>query len=514
MSNKKLLSQTGTVSAAVFISRILGLIRDVCFSYFLGATKITDAFNVAFQIPNLLRRLFGEGALAAAFIPVYKDVQRKKTPQELIRFSTNILSFLTLILTVLSVLGFIFTPFIVKILAPGFENETYILTVKLCRIMFPYLFFIGLSSTLASVLNACGIFFVPSLSSAFLNLSMISCLAYAGFKFPEHSIRVEWLSFGVLIGGFMQTVVLFPQLKKMGYKIKLYFNGRSKDLKLVWQKFLPGVIGISIRQINLSADLIIASLLAGGSLTALQMGNRLMQLPLGIFGAAAGTAVLPLFSQLVSERNKKELDEKIHFSGVSLGMIMLPLFVVFRFCGKDFIRILFMRGQFDEVALNKTFIALVCYSGGLLFASFNRIIISVFYAYKDTKTPVKISAFIVLVNISLNLILVKFFALAGLALGTSVSAFIHYLILVKYGTAKFGLNLKKLHFDWFKIIFACLICFGIFSFFDRFFVPVNFIFSILRSGTVSLLTFFFVFSFLSFIKVSYLREALKKIIRK
>jgi putative peptidoglycan lipid II flippase len=419
-----------------------------------------------------------------------------------------------LILTLLSILGFILAPLLVKILAPGFEPEVYQLTVNLCRIMFPYLFFIGLSSTLVSVLNAHGIFFIPALSSAFLNIAMISSLAYAGFKFPDHAIRVEWLSWGVFVGGFLQTIVLFPQLKALGYKVRFHFEKRSEELKLVWQKFIPGVIGISIRQVNLSVDLIIASMLAGGSLTALQMGNRLMQLPLGIFGAAAGTAVLPLFSQLVAEKKKAELEDRIQFSGVSLGMIMLPLFVVFYFCGKDFIRILFLRGQFDETAMQKTFLALVCYAAGLLFASFNRIIVSVFYANKDTKTPVKISAIIVAVNITLNIILVQFFDHAGLALGTTFSALIHYLILVKCGSKQYGLKLHKLHKDWLKILAACLICFSTMFNLSNFFVSNSTIYSIFRSGILTLLIFAIVFCFVTLFRVSYSREVIKKIIRK
>jgi putative peptidoglycan lipid II flippase len=420
------------MSVAVLISRLLGLFRDIIFAAFFGASYIADAFNVGYQIPNLLRKLFGEGALSAAFIPIYNDIDVKKGRAEQIDFALNILSLLTLLLTILSLLGMVFAPLIVKLIAPGFSAETYELTIKLTRIMFPYLLLIGLSSTLISILNSHDFFFIPGLSSAMLNLGMIVFLLVFSILYdatPEDKVSV--LAYGVLFGGILQTAVNLPLLKKIGYRLSLNFNLRGKAIKSLWQRFLPGVAGLAIREVNLVADIILASFLISGSIAALQYGNRLMQLPLGIFGISAASAVLPLFSRYISAQQWDKLSSSLRFSIVTLCYIMIPITAIIVGLGKDIIRLIFMRGAFDQFALDMSYRALLFYSLGLLFYSLNRTIIPIFFANKDTKTPVIISALIVGLNIILNIILMQFLQHAGLALASSLSAFIHFLILMK-----------------------------------------------------------------------------------
>lgn len=475
MSNRKLARNIGSMSIAVFISRIFGLARDILFAGFFGTTFVADAFNVGYQIPNLLRKLFGEGALSAAFIPIYSEFAVKKSRQEQIAFALNILSLLTFFLFVLSALGIIFAPLIVKLLAPGFDLETYNLTVKLTRIMFPYLLLIGLSSTLISILNYHNYFFIPGLSSAFLNVGMIIFLAgseLTGAVTPEK--QVVMLSIGVLVGGILQTIVNFPLLVKIGYRIKLQFNIKSSALRNLWRRFLPGVLGLAIREINLIADIIIASFLVTGSIAALQYGNRLMQLPLGIIGISASSAVLPLFSKYAAEKQPAKLSESLRFSIVTLTYLMLPITAVIVAMGKDIISLLLMRGAFDDLALDMTYRALLFYSLGLLFYSLSRTLIPVFYAHKDTKTPVKISALIVVTNIILNLILMQFLQHAGLALASSLAAMIHTVILFFVLKRLIpSIIIKSVWSNVVKIIFMSLVVFILLSVVSPFFPAVG-----------------------------------------
>lgn len=419
------------MSIAVFISRILGLARDIVMTSFFGTSYVADAFNVAFQIPNLLRKLFGEGALSAAFIPVYKEMGVIRSRPQQIGFAINVLSILSLLLLLLCGIGMLFTPFIVKLLAPGFDAVSYDLAVKLTRILFPYLFLIGLSSTLIAILNSHDYFFVPGLSSAFLNIAMISALACYQLIWGDTGIEsaiTAW-AVGAVAGGVLQTVVNLPLLHKVGYRLRCNLSLAGEALHTVWKRFLPGVAGLAIRQINLAVDLILASLLVSGSIASLNYGNRLMQLPLGIFGVSAGVAVLPLFSEYSATKEWSKLAESLRFSLLSICFIMLPVTAMIIGMGKDLIRLLFMRGAFNETSLHMTYIALVCYSLGLVFYSINRVLIPLFYANKDTKTPVKISAVIVVINILLNIVLMHFFAHAGLALATSISALIQTIVL-------------------------------------------------------------------------------------
>jgi putative peptidoglycan lipid II flippase len=454
MATKVLAKNIGSMSIAVLISRFLGLARDMIFAGFFGASYVADAFQVGYQIPNLLRKLFGEGALSAAFIPIYNEIEVKKGRQEQIRFALNMLSLLTLFLTLLTLLGIIFAPVITRLLAPGFDTQSYQITVRLTRIMFPYLLLIGLSSTLISILNSHDYFFLPGLSSAFLNLGMIMFLViFSLVQQADLEEQAVVLALGVLFGGVLQTAVNLPLLKKIGYQLRLNLSLKGEALNNLWRRFIPGVVGLAIREINLAVDLILASFLISGSIAALQYGNRLMQLPLGIIGISASSAVLPMFSRYTAAKDWKNLSETLRFSIITLVYLMLPITVISVTLGKDIIRLLFMRGAFDQFALDMTYRALVFYSFGLVFYSLTRTLIPLFYANKDTKTPVKISALIVMLNIILNVILMQFLQHAGLALASSLSALVHFIILLTVLKKKMPeLSILNLNHNLWKII--------------------------------------------------------------
>jgi len=431
MTQRKLAKNIGVMSIAVFLSRILGLVRDQVMAYFFGTTYLNDAFNVAYNLPNLLRRLFGEGALSAAFVPLYNEIGIKRGKAEQIKFALNVLSIITLLLTILTFIGIVLAPLIVKLLYPGLPQQTVLVAIKLSRIMFPYLFFIGLSSTFIAILNSHDYFFMTGLSSALLNIGMVLTIVLPVSIYSlTHEQLVVWAGWGVFVGGFLQTIINLPFLKKIGYNFTIVLKFSGEAITSLWKRFIPAMIGIGVREINLITDALMASFLPIGSITALGFGNRLMQLPLGIFGIATGTAVLPLYSKYITDRKWRELSESLKFATVSLAAIMLPTTVIICALGNDFVKILFQRGIFDAHATLMTYQALFFYSLGLIFFSLNQTITPLFYANKDTKTPVKIAAYMVGLNIVLNFTLMQFIQHRGLALATSITAMVNYLVLL------------------------------------------------------------------------------------
>ncbi|HPR17632.1 MAG TPA: murein biosynthesis integral membrane protein MurJ, partial [Candidatus Cloacimonadota bacterium] len=327
--------------------------------------------------------------------------------------------------------------------------------------------------------------------------------------------QVFFWSYGVLIGGVMQTVVNLPLLRKIGYQIKLNISLQGEALAAVWQRLIPGAVGIAVRQINLIVDTILASLLATGSIAALGYGNRLMQLPMGIFGVAAGVAVLPLFSRFVAEKDWNGFRESLRFSTISLSFIMLPITAIIAGLGKDIIRLFFMRGAFDIKSVNMTYSALLCYSLGILFYSLNRLIIPAFYANKDTKTPVKVSILIVFINVILNLILMQVLQLAGLALATSLSAAVQFFILrdlmnKRIGFIKFPNVIKPM----LKLLsLSLLVYLGLF-FANHFLIPANIWQLLSKIILLTVASFVFMAVGSSLLKVKYSKEIKQRIMTK
>lgn len=418
------------MSIAISLSRILGLVRDQVMGFFFGATYLNDAFQIAVSIPNLLRRLFGEGALSAAFIPIYNKLGHEKGKKAQIEFALNMLSILTIFLLFLTIAGIALTPLIVKLISPGLPQNTAALAIKLCRITFPYLFFIGMSSTLIAILNSHNKFFMTGLSSGVYNIGIIGSvtLPFLLMKYSSDKL-IFFAAAGIFIGGFLQVIINLPFLKKIGYNLKFNFSTSSANIKILWQKFLPGVVGIGVRQINLLVDIYIASFLPLGSITCLRYGARLMQMPLGIFGVSTGTAVLPTFSRLIAEEKWTELSEKVRFAMLTLIYLMIPATFFLFSTGEDIVRVLFQRGSFDSLATTTTYQSFIFYSFGLIFFALNQTIVPIYFANGDTKSPVIVSSIMVAINLGLNIVLLYFFQHIGIALATSLTGFIQFVIL-------------------------------------------------------------------------------------
>ena len=517
MKKSKLLKFIFSGSAAIFLSRITGLIRDIVFTSFFGISFLADAFVYAYRFPNLLRLLFGEGALSAAFIPLYKEKKLIDKKQQ-IAFALNLLSNLSLFLAVLCLIFFLFCSYIVKFLAPGLDINTFVLTVKLTKIMLPFLFLIGISSTLVAILNSHNYYFIPALSSALLNISMIgSILVYYYFTKDSSENSIIVYSLGVVLGGIFQVIINFPLLKKIGYSFKFKINFFNKDMKLLWNNLLPSVIGVGVRQITLYTDLIFASFLVVGSVASLDYANRLMQFPLAIFGYAVWSVSLPVFSEFSAKKDWAKLNNTLQFSLILISYLMIPatfISIVFR---NDIIKVLFLRGNFKLTALQMTSSAFLFYIMGIFFYSINKILVSFFYSQKNTKTPVLISIIIVFFNIIANFIFIRYFKHKGLALATSVCAVLQMFILFAFLKKKYlAVNFGKIHFDIIKIfIINIFLFFFLYSTKNRYFIESENSFLIILQMILLVISYFAIYYLFCLIfKVSYSKKLFQKVCQK
>ena len=373
-----------------FLSRILGFLRDMVIAHFFGAGMAADAFFVAFRIPNLWRRLVGEGSLTISFIPVYTEYLTQR-PGEESREVTHI-AFTTagVGLLILTAMGILFSPMLIRIIAPGFVQnpEKFQLTVQLNQIIFPYLFFMGLFALCMGILNSLRHFFAPALAPIFLNISIIVSvfLFYHAFEKPVLS-----LALGVLTGGVIQLLFQIPFLLKKGITFRFNFNFRHPAIKRIGFLMVPGLIGTGVYQLNVFIDTIFASFLPSGSVSYLFFADRLMEFPLGIFAFALGMAALPSLSILASKGKIEELKETLSFTFRLVSYISIPAMVGLIALKTPIVNLLFQRGLFDYSATVMTAKALLFYSVGLWAIAGARTIVPVFYSLQDPWAPLKIA---------------------------------------------------------------------------------------------------------------------------
>lgn len=427
----------GAVGLATFFSRILGFIRDMIIADIFGAKAAADAFFVAFRIPNLLRRLTAEGAMTAAFVPVFTGVNKSEGHKNAFRFASNLLTIMFVILAVVTAVGVIFADYIVWAIAPGFsgDKELVELTTNLTRIMFPYLLFISLAAVLMGALNALGSFFIPALSPAFLNLAIIACALFFRDTFDEPTTA---LAVGVLIGGALQLAIQIPPLIKRGFTFRLAFNFKDIPTRKVGLLLIPGVLGMAVAEVNIFVDTLLASLLPEGSVSYLYYGNRVTQFPLGVFGIAVGIAALPSMSSAVIDAGKEKLKELVSHALRLTLFIALPATAGLLAAAGPIANVLFERGAFDEAARTGSVIAICYYAIGLAAFSGVKVVVAAFYALKDTSTPARIAAWSMVINVALNIALMGPLLHGGLALATSISSAINFFALLWFLRKKTG----------------------------------------------------------------------------
>ncbi|MBF0547362.1 MAG: murein biosynthesis integral membrane protein MurJ [Candidatus Riflebacteria bacterium] len=431
-SDKPIVLSATIISIATFLSRIAGLLREQAFAYFFGAGAWTDAFNVAFRIPNLLRDLFAEGAMSAAFVPTFNSLLKQEGKPSAFRLMNLTLNILFIIVGILSVLGIIFSPEIVCLLAPGFMNnpEKYSATVSMTRVMFPFLLVISWSAVAMGGLNSLGEFFLPAIAPVLLNISMIIagftlCPFFTAFGFSE----VFGMAVGAMIGGILQMAVQFPWLYKHGFKLKVDLSFANPALKRIIMLIIPGTIGLAATQINVAISTILSTSQGDGAVSWLSYAFRLMQLPLGIFGVSIAQATLPVFSRQASD------NDKVGMTKTFVSSLKLTAFVnisaAFFLCSlaNPIIKLLFEHGRFISSDTEATVLALKAYCVGLFFFSAIKVMGPAFFALNDAKTPLKASIVSVVSNIILNLLLIKPFGYWGLALASSIASVINAVIL-------------------------------------------------------------------------------------
>jgi putative peptidoglycan lipid II flippase len=437
IEKKQMTKNAGLVSGLTFLSRIFGFVRDAAMAWFFGTGFISDAFFVAFRIPNLLKRLFSEGILSLAFIPVFIEYISTRGKEEAFHLARSAFMTLFLILSLITIAGFFCTPFLVTVFAPGFIifPEKFALTVSLTRMMFPFIIFIGLSAISMGVLNTFGHFSAPVLSPLVINLSMIVAIWFIS---PFMTEPVKGLAIGVIIGGILQLALQAPFLLKTGIlfrkKIQLFHRG----LKRIGILVLPAAVGASVFQINMLLDTVIASFLSEGSISHLYYADRLVQFPLGIFGIAAAMALLPSLSKEASLKNYGALTDTICFSLKMVLFVTVPAMAGLVILREPIISLLFERGAFDAQSVQLTAGALLYYGLGLWAFTSARIVVSTFYALQDAGTPVRIALFCILAKVLMAVVFMRFLDYKGLALSTSLASILNLIFLIRALQMKLG----------------------------------------------------------------------------
>ncbi len=428
----------GVVSSFTFLSRILGLVRDMVIAAFFGTGMVADAFIVAFRIPNLLRRLFAEGSLTIAFIPVFTEYLAKKTRQDAFEMARVVLTFLALILVLVTLLGVVFAPWVVRLQAPGFGSvEKYELTVFLTRITFPYIFLISIVAFFMGVLNSLRRFAAPAAAPIFLNVGIIFA---ACFISPHCSEPITGVAIGVIIGGILQVALQLPLVYREGLKLAPIWQPRHPALKTIGLLMLPAVFGSAVYQLNSFIGTLLASLLVEGSVSWLYYADRIVQFPLGVFAIAISTAVLPSLSTQAVNKDFNAFGDTVVHALRLVFFITLPATAGMIVLGEPIFRVLFERGAFDAKSTLMTNQALFYYALGLWAFSGIRIVVSAFYAMQDTKTPVKVAFIALFVNLFAALALMGPLKHGGIALALSVSSLVQFCLLLFFLNKKIPLS--------------------------------------------------------------------------
>lgn len=422
MSSRKLIRSTGVIGTATSASRVLGFIRDVLIARFFGTALAAQAFVVAFRLPNMLRDMVGEGATDAAIVPILSEYRHLRSDEEYWQVARVILNLMLTVLIALSVLGVLFAPVLVRVIAPGFlaDPEKFRLTVNLTRIVFPYILFLGMVAYSKGVLNSLNYFASPAFAPVVLNATMIASLL---ILCPLIGIR--GLVIGVLLGGVFEVLIQLKPLTKRGFSLGSGFMLNHPVVKRIGRLLLPRAMGTAVYQISVLIDTVLASLawiVGSGGVAALYYSNRLVQLPLAVFGISLATAALPRMSKQAAAGDIASLKRTVAFSLKSVFFIMLPASAGLMILGNDIVRILFERGAFTPYSTAITFSALFYYSIGLFAYAGIKILVSTYYSMGDTLTPVKTASVCLLINLVLNLALMWPLKIGGLALATSVAA--------------------------------------------------------------------------------------------
>ncbi|HET8759763.1 MAG TPA: murein biosynthesis integral membrane protein MurJ [Nitrospiria bacterium] len=426
---RRVVRAAGVIGAATFLSRVLGFVRDMVVARAFGASQVADAFYVAYRIPSLLRELFAEGSMSAAFVPVFTQTLTTDSREEARRLARAAFSLILVIVATVTVIGMAIAPWLVAVIAPGFGDDPgkAALTADLTRIMFPYLLWISLAALAMGVLNSVRAFAAPALSPALFNLAIIATVFGLAPLLAEPVLAVAW---GVFIGGLAQLAVQIPSLQRAGMGLGWFWQPTHPGLAKMGALLIPTLVGLSVSQVNIFINTLLASYLAQGSVTYLYYAMRLVQFPLGVFGVALSTALLPTLSTHAAKQDEAALRETLAFGLRLILFITIPAMIGLIALRTPIIHVLFQHGRFTAADTAGTAVALLGYSVGLWAFAGVRVVVPVFYARQDTKTPVVVAAAAVLVNVGLSLVLMGPLAHGGLALATAIASCVNFTVLL------------------------------------------------------------------------------------
>ena len=420
-----------TVGGNTLLSRILGFVRDLVLAHMFGANAATDAFFVAFKIPNFLRRLFAEGAFSVAFVPVLMEYRGKGSFDELRGFVEKMAGTFGLVLLLVTLVGLLAAPLLIMLFAPGFigeEEGKFQLTVEMLHLTFPYLFFISLTAFAGSVLNAHQRFGVPAFTPVLLNLSLIGCALWLAPRLAEPVLALAW---GVLLAGAAQFLFQLPFLRQLRLLPRPRVAFRDPGVGRVMRLMVPALFGVSVSQLNLLLDTLIASFLVSGSISWLYYSDRLMEFPVGVLGVALGTVILPSLSRKHAEKSREEFSATLDWALRFTLLLGLPAAIGLLLLAGPMLATLFFSDSFNAHDVAMSTRSLMAYAPGLLAFVLIKVLAPGFYAQQDTRTPVRIGIVAMVTNMVLNLLLVFPLAHAGLALATSLSSMLNAYLLYR-----------------------------------------------------------------------------------
>lgn len=438
--NREVTKSAGLVGLLTLLSRILGYIRDMMMAWFFGAGLFSDVFIAVFRIPDFSRRLFNEGAFGVAFIPVFTRYLTRQNPEAAHEFAAATFRFLLVLLGGMVVAGVFCAPLVVYLIAPGFAGfpEKFNLAVILVNIMLPYIGFIGLAALCMGILNGLGHFAAPALAPALLNLTMIGSMLFMAGISSDNTVRILGLSGGVILGGGLQLMSQLAVLLKRG--VRLIKPGRffHPGIKDVARSMAPAVFGLSVFQINVLLDTFLASLLGEGAISYLYYADRLIQFPLGIFAVSISTAVYPMIARQAALKDTAALIDSLNHSLELVLFVSVPSMVGLIVMREPIVALLFKRGTFDASMTRLTALALLYYGIGIWAFAAVRVVVSVFYAMGDARTPVKAGIAAIVMNLCLGILFMRMMSYGGLALATSLASMLNLWLLADALKRKIG----------------------------------------------------------------------------
>lgn len=423
-----LLRALATVSGMTLLSRVLGFVRDFVIARVFGAGMMTDAFFVAFRLPNLLRRLFAEGAFSQAFVPVLADYRNRRGEAETRTLVDRVSSVLFLILVGVSALGMAGAPILIAVTAPGFAADAtkFDLTVEMTRVTFPYILFMSLVAVAAGVLNTWSRFALPAFTPVLLNLAFIAMALFAAPWFEPPAMALAW---AVFIGGALQLAIQLPALARIGMLPRFDPCWRDEGVQRILKLMAPAVLGVSVAQVSLLINTIFASFLVSGSVSWLYYADRLMEFPAGLLGAALGTILLPSLAKTHSSGNASEFSALLDWGLRLTLMLTLPAALALAILAVPLLSTLFQYGAFTASDVLRTREALVAYSIGLTGLILVKVLAPGFYARQDIRTPVRIAIFTLLLTQAMNLAFIGWLKHAGLALSIGLASCVNAFLL-------------------------------------------------------------------------------------